>query len=330
MASSRRSPGLEPVDPGDDDAVGRAPRRARRPGRSASLAAQRLELVLERLDLVEACAARRRRRRRCWCRRGGPTSASCRLVALQQLHGVRAGDGLDAAQVGADRALADDLDGADVAGGAARGCRRTARSSCPASSTRTMSPYLSPKNAIAPSAVGLVLGGLEARAPARWRRVSALAIASIAAISLGGDRRVVARSRSADGRGRRASRPASRARRAPCAAPSGAGGCRCGCGGWRRGARTSIAAVAVVARGRSSPLDDRGDVAAQAGQRERGVEHARPTPVVGDDRAGVADLAAALGVERGAVEEDLDGPRAVRRRSPGSTASTAARRSSSV
>ena len=40
------------------------------------------------------------------------------LVALQQAHGVVAGDRLDAAQVGADRRLADDLDQADVAGGA--------------------------------------------------------------------------------------------------------------------------------------------------------------------------------------------------------------------
>ena len=44
-------------------------------------------------------------------------------------------------------------------------------------------------------------------------------------------------------------------------------------------------------------------------------------PVVGGDGAGVADLAAALGVERGAIEEDLDGALA---RRPGSTASTVA------
>ncbi len=38
------------------------------------------------------------------------------LVTLQEVHASRAGDRLDAAQVGADRALADDLDRADVAG----------------------------------------------------------------------------------------------------------------------------------------------------------------------------------------------------------------------
>ena len=40
------------------------------------------------------------------------------LVALEQGHAGLAGDRLDAAQVGADRALADDLDRADVTGGA--------------------------------------------------------------------------------------------------------------------------------------------------------------------------------------------------------------------
>ena len=54
-----------------------------------------------------------------------------------------------------------------------------------------------------------------------------------------------------------------------------------------------------------SPSMTRADVAAQVRQRERRVEHLGP-PGLGDDRAGVADLAARLGVERRAVEEDLD------------------------
>ena len=58
--------------------------------------------------------------------------------------------------------------------------------------------------------------------------------------------------------------------------------------------------------GRDVALDDAREVAAQTGQGERGVEHLGPAGV-GDDRAGVADLATRLGVERRAVEEDLDG-----------------------
>ena len=46
-------------------------------------------------------------------------------------------------------------------------------------------------------------------------------------------------------------------------------------------------------------------MAAQTGQGERGVEHLRLTGV-GAHRAGVADLPAALGVERRAIEEQLD------------------------
>ena len=43
----------------------------------------------------------------------------------------------------------------------------------------------------------------------------------------------------------------------------------------------------------------------QVRQREGGVEHHGP-PGLGRDGAGVADLAAGLGIERGAVEEDVD------------------------
>ena len=55
-------------------------------------------------------------------------------------------------------------------------------------------------------------------------------------------------------------------------------------------------------------LVDPGDVAAQAGQGVGGVEH---LGAAGRrrDRAGVADLAARLGVEGRAVGEDLDRPR---------------------
>ena len=63
----------------------------------------------------------------------------------------------------------------------------------------------------------------------------------------------------------------------------------------------------VDRRGRLLPraqlaLDDAHAVADEPGQRVGRVEHLGP-PGVGGDRAGVADLAAALGVERRAVEE---------------------------
>ncbi len=52
-------------------------------------------------------------------------------------------------------------------------------------------------------------------------------------------------------------------------------------------------------------FDDAGDVAAEPGQRVRGVVDLGEAGV-GADRAGVADLAARLRVEGSAVEEDLD------------------------
>ncbi len=61
----------------------------------------------------------------------------------------------------------------------------------------------------------------------------------------------------------------------------------------------------------------RGDVAAQPGEGERRVEHLGDAGV-GRDRAGVAHLSAALGVEGRAVEEQLDGVAVA----PGRTAST--------
>ena len=58
-------------------------------------------------------------------------------------------------------------------------------------------------------------------------------------------------------------------------------------------------------------LDDPGDVPAQTGQGERGVDHLGE-PSVGADRAGVADLATRLRIERAAVDEELDGAVVVR------------------
>ena len=84
-------------------------------------------------------------------------------------------------------------------------------------------------------------------------------------------------------------------------------GARCGCGGSRRGGRRrwppSPAGPATTVA-----LDEAADVAAQVGQGERRVEDLDGAGL-GADRAAVADLATALGVERRAVEEDLDAGR---------------------
>ena len=57
------------------------------------------------------------------------------------------------------------------------------------------------------------------------------------------------------------------------------------------------------------------------GQGERGVDDVGGAGL-GGDRAGVADLAAALGVERGLVEEDLDRLAGARRRRDGGSTAT--------
>ena len=106
---------LDAVDPFDDDAV--LGGRGELGGASGrQLGPERLDLGLERLDLVELALHAVDHVA------GLPDELSdlteLTLVALQQLDRRRPGQGLDPAQVGADRRLADDLDGADVAGGA--------------------------------------------------------------------------------------------------------------------------------------------------------------------------------------------------------------------
>ena len=189
-----------------------------------------------------------------------------------------------------------------------------------------MSPYLSPKKAIAPisSASALVVSNARTGVLAS---VSRLARRSISVDLLAVHRLVV---------GEVEAQPVGRDERAGLldvlaehlrAGRGAAGGWRCGCGGWRRAARRrsrpSPAGPAVIV-----PSVTRADVAAQVGQGERGVEHLGRAGL-GGDRAGVADLAAALGVERRAVEEDLDRARAspaAARRTASTTARTGPRR----
>ena len=240
------------------------PRRARRPARwpaaaaapcsSSSSARDLVELALHAAEQVVAGRADER----------GDASASTRSSRCSSAHAVLAGDRLDAAQVGADRALADDLDRADVAGGAARACRRTARSSGPASSTRTMSPYLSPKKAIAPIASASSLVVSKTPRPACWRASRCWRCASISVDLVVGER---ARSgekskRSRSGADERAGLLDVLAEHLR-AARSAAGGCRCGCGGWRRAARrrsppSPSAPGAIAARRRRARRDGAG------------------------------------------------------------------------
>ena len=120
-----------------------------------------LHLVLRRsqlghapLDPLQHVVDRRRRASR-------PPGAGWPRPSRSRVKRVEAGHGLEAAQVRADGPLGHDLDRADVAerpdvGAAAQlggrpGLRAPAR----------RSPYLSPKKAIAPSSLGLLLRGLE-------------------------------------------------------------------------------------------------------------------------------------------------------------------------
>ena len=197
------------------------------------------------------------------------------LVALQQGDAGFAGDRLDAAQVGADRALADDLDRADVA--VARTCVPPHSSiDGPASRTRTMSPYLSPKNAIAPISSASALRRLErphAGVGERLRvghpldlgrsaRRHRLVVGEVEAQAVGGDERAglldVVAEHLAQGAVQQVGGGVVAPRRV---APLDVDG--------RRG---------DLAR-RDRAVDDAADVAAQVGQGERRVERPPPSPV---------------------------------------------------
>ena len=106
--------GRQPVDARHDRRRRPPPRRARRRARSPAVTAA---------TFTSSASARASSSLRCTPPRASPGEpTSCGdvvelvLVSLQQRHRTGAGDRLDAAQVGADRALADDLDQTDVAG----------------------------------------------------------------------------------------------------------------------------------------------------------------------------------------------------------------------
>ncbi len=165
-----------------------------------------------------------------------------------------------------------------------------------------MSPYLSPKNAIAPERLGLVLGGLEGADGCVGERLAVGQPFDLLDL-LGGDARVVGEVEpqpvGTDPRAglldvlaeHLAQRPVQDVRAgvvlADRVAPIGVDRRRRGLSGRDRAGR------------------DARRVATQSRQRERRVEHLGRAGL-GGDGSGVADLAAALGVERSAVEEDLD------------------------
>ena len=123
-------------------------------------------------------------------------------------------------------------------------------------------------------------GAELARPPPWWSRsvrtgslarISALARSSISRICVGVSRLGVAEVEAQPVGRRRASPAASRARRAPCAAPSAGRGCRCGCGGWRRGARRRWRR-GLLARLDAALVDDR-PWRWRPGQPVGGVDH---------------------------------------------------------
>ena len=91
------------------------------------LGPHRLQLVAQPPSARRGASRRPPPRRRAWCRAAAATCCSDGLLAAEQRQRALAGDRLDATQVRADRPLRHDLDRPDLAGGARRGCRRTAR-----------------------------------------------------------------------------------------------------------------------------------------------------------------------------------------------------------
>ena len=187
----------------------------------------------------------------------------------------------------------------------------------PASSTRTMSPYLSPKKAIAPIASASVLVVSNARAAFVAQRLGVdqpldlgdllvgdrLVVREVEPQPVGPDVRAGLLDVIAE---HAAQRPVQQVRAGVVATD------RLATLDVDRAPSPSWPAEIVA-------LDEAHRVAAQVGQRERRVEHLGPTGV-GGDRAGVADLATRLGVERRAIEEDLDADR----RRPGARRARAA------
>ena len=124
------------------------------------------------------------------------------------------------------------------------------------------------------------------------------------------------RSRAAGSRACCRSRTAARSGRAPGAAPRARRACRSAPGSAETRHSGSTSACTVLAGARPRPVSTSHGVHDQALDRSLHVDDLEVRAVGGDD-ALVGDLAAGLGVERGAVEHDLD------RRWPGSSSGDA-------
>ena len=165
------------------------------------------------------------------------------LGVAEPLDRAGAGDGLDPAEVGADRALADDLQRADVAEGAHVGAA--------AQLGRVRAGLEHPDDVavlVAEEGDGAERLGLGLRRlVVAHRRVGEdLGVGEVLDLADLLGREGVGRAEveaQAVGVDERALLLHAR-RRAPGAGPSAGCGCRCGCGGWRRGGSTSMAAVA--------------------------------------------------------------------------------------
>ena len=151
--------------------------------------------------------------------------------------GAEPGDGLDAAEVRADRALGHDLHRADVAEGAYVGAAAELGGVRAGLEHAHDVAVLVAEEGDGAELLGLGLGGLVVADRARWRGSRGWRGPRCAAICVGGDRLVVAEVEA---------QPVGRDQRALlldvvaehlAQRPVQEVGRRCGCGGWRRGAR---------------------------------------------------------------------------------------------
>ena len=145
------------VAPGDDDTIDGG-RGERDPFRAGLLGALGRQLLLKLPDLADEARHPFGQLGRADLERIGELAQLHLFVVDAGQRGVT-GDGEDAPEVGADRSLAGDLDRTDEAERVHVRAAAQLDRVLPASSTRTRSPYLSPKNAIAPrlSACSLVV-----------------------------------------------------------------------------------------------------------------------------------------------------------------------------
>ena len=118
---------------------------------SCSSRVSRLTSACSRSIASGACAALGARAR-------ATTRSSARLQRAVVVVGAGAGHRLDAADAGGDAALGRDREQPDVAGGGQCVPPHSSRLKPGIETTRTVSPYFSPKSAIAPAAIASAVG----------------------------------------------------------------------------------------------------------------------------------------------------------------------------